>query len=154
MAHHFAARTTWTGSRSGPIADYASYSREHEVEVAGKPKILLSSDPAFRGDANLLNPEDLMVASLSSCHMLSYLALCARRGVQVAGYVDEAEGRMEVRDGVLRFVEVTLHPIVTIGSGDLQLAESLHEQAHHECFIAASVNFPVECRPIVRTEAA
>jgi organic hydroperoxide reductase OsmC/OhrA len=147
--HHFAARLTWTGAAQGPTRDYESYSREYRVEVEGKPPIVGSSDPQFRGDASKHNPEDLLVVALSACHMLSYLHLCASAGIEVVAYEDQASGRMAIKDRRMRFVEVMLAPKVTIAAGDPKKAEALHEEAHAACFIANSVNFPVLHTPIV-----
>jgi organic hydroperoxide reductase OsmC/OhrA len=141
--HHYAARLVWTGAERGPTTDYRSYSREYRVEIEGKPPLVGSADPTFRGDPGLHNPEDLLVASLSACHMLTYLAECARAGIEVVGYEDQARGKMAFKDRKMRFVEVTLAPRVTIAAGDLAQAEALHEKAHADCFIASSVNFPV-----------
>ncbi|MBL8706449.1 MAG: OsmC family protein, partial [Rhodospirillales bacterium] len=101
-----------------------------------------------RGDPKLYNPEDLLVVALSSCHMLSYLALAARSKLEVQSYVDEATGTMDMKDGKIRFVEVVLYPRMTVAAGsDLELAKRLHDKAHSECFIANSVNFPVRNEP-------
>lgn len=109
-----------------------------------------SSDPAFRGTPDRYNPEDLLVASLSACHMLFYLHLCATGKVVVTAYEDEASGTMvEVPGTGGHFTEVMLRPRVTISSDDADLAQSLHDKAHHLCFIANSVNFPVRCEPEV-----
>jgi organic hydroperoxide reductase OsmC/OhrA len=147
--HRFAARVVWSGAAQGPTRDYESYSRTYRVEVAGKPALEGSADPTFRGDGAKHNPEDLLVAALSACHLLSYLALCARAGIEVASYEDQASGVMAIKDRKMRFVEVTLAPRVTIAKGDLERATALHEEAHAQCFIASSVNFPVLHRPTV-----
>lgn len=142
--HHYEAKIVWTGAEAGPAEDVRTFSREHRIEIPGKEPIRGSSDPAFRGDPALHNPEDLLVASLSACHMLWYLALCAAKGITVHAYEDTAEGVMvaEPRNG--RFTEVTLRPVVTIGAeDDTALALALHDRAHAECFVANSVNFPV-----------
>lgn len=152
QAHHFAARLEWTGAAAGPTVDYAGYSREWTLTVAGKPALYGSADPAFRGDAALYNPEDLLVAALSSCHLLSYLALCARSGIAVVSYTDEAVGVMEAKDGAIRFTDVLLRPRVTV-NGSLEKAQRLHAQAHAECFIANSVNFPVRHEAVVTAAA-
>ena len=110
----------------------------------GKPTLRGSSDPLFRGDPALHNPEDLLVAALSSCHMLSYLAHAARAGLHVLAYEDDATGTMTFAGGGGRFTDVLLRPRVTIAAGaDAALAEALHGRAHDDCFIAASCNFPV-----------
>ncbi len=147
--HHFAAHLTWTGASAGSTRTYDSYVRAWRAEVAGKPPLEGSSDSVFRGDPAKYNPEDLLVVALASCHLLSYLALCARAGIEVAAYEDEASGTMAIKDGKMRFVEVMLAPRVTIASGNLERATALHAQAHAECFIANSVNFPVRNRPTV-----
>jgi organic hydroperoxide reductase OsmC/OhrA len=141
--HHYAARLVWTGAERGSTKDYRSYSREYRVEIEGKPPLTGSADPTFLGDASKHNPEDLLVASLSACHMLTYLAECARAGIEVVAYEDRASGKMAFKDRKMRFVEVTLAPEVTIAAGDLAQAEALHANAHDGCFIASSVNFPV-----------
>ena len=153
--HRYQAKTVWTGAADGPTRDYKGYSRAHRIEIPGKPAIEGSSDPAFMGDPARHNPEDMLVAALSACHMLWYLHLCAVKGVVVVAYEDPAEGTMVAapRDG--RFTEVVLRPQVTIaGDRDRGLAKALHERAHAECFIANSVNFPVRCEPEIVTAGA
>lgn len=150
--HRFEARLVWTGAALGPTRDYESYSREWRVDIAGKPPLAGSAAVPFRGAADLHNPEDLLVAALASCHCLSYLALCARAGVLVVSYEDSATGTMafDRTAKAMKFTEVTLRPIVRVASGsDLEAARRLHERAHHECFIASSVNFPVKNEPSV-----
>lgn len=147
-AHRYQATLTWTGAASGPTSSYQGYSREYRVEVPGKPPWLGSADPLFRGDPLLPNPEDWLLAALSACHMLSYLALAAKAGIVVLAYTDQAEGTMALGGGTGRFTEVTLHPTVTVASGSaLARAEALHAEAHEVCFIANSVNFPVRHAP-------
>jgi organic hydroperoxide reductase OsmC/OhrA len=153
--HKYFATVRWTGNRGEGTADYRAYARDHVVEAEGKPPIAGSSDPHFRGDAARWNPEELLVASLSACHQLWYLHLCAEAGIVVSAYEDRAEGVMvEQADGGGAFVRVTLHPHVTIQRGDAQLARELHQRAHALCFIARSVNFPVACEPEIETESS
>jgi organic hydroperoxide reductase OsmC/OhrA len=147
--HQYAARLIWTGGERGPTRSYESYSRSFRVEIEGKPPLEGSSDPTFRGDPGRHNPEDLLLAALAACHMLSYLADCARAGIEVIAYEDQASGLMALKDGKMRFVEVTLAPRVTIGAGDVKRARDLHAKAHEECFIANSVNFPILNLPTV-----
>ena len=147
MAHKFAARLVWTGAAGATTAAYDKYSREYLIEIDGKPPLRGSSAPAYRGDAGLHNPEDLLVASLSACHMLWYLHLCADAGIEVSGYVDDAEGTLAMVKGKMAFIEVVLHPKVTLAKGDRQRALALHKQASAQCFIANSVNFPVRYQP-------
>jgi organic hydroperoxide reductase OsmC/OhrA len=149
--HQFAASLSWTGAKEGGTTSYRAYSRQHLVTVDGKPALDLTADPAFRGDAKLLNPEDLLLASLASCHMLTYLALASLKGLVVTGYEDRASGTMRQAGTGGHFTEVTLHPVVTIAAGqDAALAEHLHEQAGKDCFIAASMNFPVHHQVEIR----
>ena len=148
--HDYRCQLSWDEPGGGTV-DYRSYSRRFRVAIDGKPDLVGSADPGFRGDPQLHNPEDLLLASLSSCHMLSYLALCALRGVRVVGYADQAEGRMVTRQGGGGCFEgVTLRPRVVVAPGsDLDLARSLHRDAHEMCFISSSVSFPVSCEPDV-----
>lgn len=151
--HQFACTLEWTGAAQGGTRSYATYSREHRVAIAGKPPLTMSAAGVFRGDEALPNPEDLLVASLASCHFLSYVAECALARVEVIAYHDAATGRMEPVDGVMRFTEVVLHPTVVVARGaDLAKARALHEAAHRGCFIASSVGFPVRHEATV-TEA-
>ncbi|OFW46482.1 MAG: peroxiredoxin [Acidobacteria bacterium RIFCSPLOWO2_12_FULL_67_14b] len=147
--HSYPIRMTWTGNTGTGTKDYRGYQRAHEYSVPGKPVIPGSADPAFRGDAARYNPEELLVMAVSSCHMLWYLHLCAQANVVVVAYVDEAVGTMvETADTGGHFTEIVLRPSVTLEAGsDSALAESLHERAHHLCFVANSVNFPVRCEP-------
>lgn len=147
--HTYTCAVTWTGNAGEGTASYKAYSRNHTISGAGKPDLPGSSDPAFRGDKSRYNPEELLVASLSTCHMLWYLHLCAVGGVVVLAYRDEPVGTMaedEVKGGY--FTKVTLHPKVTISKGsDAAKARELHHPAHDKCYIANSVNFPVACEP-------
>ena len=154
--HSYGVRVTWTGDLGTGTSGYRSYARAHEIEAAGKPPIPGSSDPAFRGDPARYNPEELLVASLSTCHMLWFLHLAAEAGVVVTGYRDDAGGTMlETPDGGGRFTVVVLRPAVTVrGEADPAVLDGLHHRAHDLCFIARSVNFPVRCVPTVRVEAA
>jgi len=157
-SHNYEIRLAWSGNLGEGTASYRGYSRNHEIRAEGKPLLAGSSDPAFRGDPSRYNPEELLVASLSACHMLSYLHLCAVNGVVVTGYVDRASGVMEERcDGRGALTEVMLRPEVTVSANsDAAKALSLHEEGHHLCFIANSVNFAVrhDARIIQETPAA
>jgi organic hydroperoxide reductase OsmC/OhrA len=149
--HHYAVAVVWTGNRGEGTASYRGYDRDHEVVAEGRPAIPGSSDPTFRGDAARWNPEQLLVAALSECHLLSYLHLCSVSGVVVVAYEDNAEGMMtETEDGGGRFTEVTLRPVVEVSDGSMtEIALELHVRAHELCFIASSVNFPVRHEPEV-----
>ena len=144
--HYYAVTVVWLGNTGRGTDRYAGYERAHEIRCDGKPAISGSSDPAFRGDPTRYNPEELFVAALSSCHMLWYLHLCAESGIVVVSYDDNAEGTMiETAEGG-RFTSVTLHPTVKVTHSE-DRAQALHKQAHERCFLASSVNFPVEHRP-------
>jgi organic hydroperoxide reductase OsmC/OhrA len=155
-AHTYPVRIDWSGAKAGPAKDYKTYSREFTATVSGKAPLLGSSDPAFVGDPTLHNPEDLLVISLATCHMLTYLALCANSGVPVVGYVDEALGKLEQGpDKGWKMTDVLLRPQVTIATGaDPAKAQRLHERAHDLCFIARSVNFPVRHEATITAAAS
>lgn len=143
--HHYEVATVWTGAAAGPTDDYKTYSRTYQVTVGDKITFEGSADPTFLGDPGLLNPEEMLVASLSACHMLSYLALAAIKGVKVLAYEDAAEGTMSETGGAGHFTRVVLKPKVTIAAdSDAELARELHRGANKVCFIAGSVNFPVD----------
>lgn len=154
--HRYAAGVEWSGNDGEGTKSYRSYRRDHTITVDGKPPILGSSDVAFRGDPARHTPEDLLVASLAACHMLWYLHLCAVNGIVVIEYRDRATGEMaEAPNGAGAFTRVVLHPGVTIApGGDLAKAHALHAEAHANCFIARSVNFPVDIAPEPVTCAA
>lgn len=151
--HTYELTVTWTGDRGDGTASYRGYSRAHEVSAPGRPPLPGSSDPAFRGEPDRWNPEQLLVASLSQCHMLWYLHVCAAAGVVVTGYADTPQGVMaESADGGGHFTEVVLRPRVTVASADMvERATALHKDAHKLCFIANSVNFPVRHEPVTLT---
>ncbi|ASU34203.1 OsmC family protein [Mucilaginibacter xinganensis] len=147
--HNYKTTITWTGNQGVGTSDYRAYKRDHAINVDGKPEIPASSDPSFRGDKARYNPEELLVASLSSCHMLWYLHLCSAAGVVVVNYTDEATGIMiEAVNGSGHFKEVTLHPVVTVSDASMiEKANALHHEANKMCFVANSVNFPVLHKP-------
>ncbi len=148
--YHTALR--WTGNRGNGTKDYRAYDRDYEIEVEGKPVMIGSSDPVFRGDKSKYNPEELLVASVSSCHMLWYLHLCSEAGIVVVDYCDRAIGKMsEAKNGSGKFTEVILQPEVIIAANNsVEKAKKLHEEAHKFCFIANSVNFPILCQPLIK----
>lgn len=148
--HGYEATLVWTGAAAGPTSDYKSYSREYRIEFPGKAPLIGSADPTYLGDPGLHNPEELLLAALSACHMLSYLAVCARDKIAVKSYCDEAIGTMAIKDGKMRFVSVLLRPHVIITDADkIDRAKALHAKANSECFIANSVNFPIGHDPAV-----
>ena len=150
--HHYKSTVHWTGNKGAGTDGYTGYERSHQISIENKPDILGSSDPAFRGDITKHNPEDLLVSSLSSCHMLWYLHLCAEAGVVVMDYIDHATGIMtETEEGGGRFTEVTLNPVVTVlEESMIDSANELHTKANERCFIANSVNFPVYHNPMTK----
>jgi len=149
--HNYRVSMKWIGNTGTGTESYRGYARDHELSVPGKPMIAGSSDPTFRGNKARWNPEELLVASLSACHQLAYLHECADNGVVVTAYEDHAGGVMrESAGGGGRLERVVLRPTVTITDpAKRELALALHTRAHALCFIAASVNFPVECEPSV-----
>jgi organic hydroperoxide reductase OsmC/OhrA len=148
--HPYALTVQWTGNRGEGTSSYRSYSRDHDVLIPGLPPLKGSADPTFHGDRERYNPEQLLLAALAQCHMLSYLHVAVKHGVVVTDYRDEATGMMRLnRDGSGQFERVVLNPRVTVAdSGQADLAASLHHEANQVCFIARSVNFPVEHRPV------
>jgi organic hydroperoxide reductase OsmC/OhrA len=150
-SHRYRTFLTWIGAAAG--APFRRHNRAYRITAGDKPPIEGSSDPIFRGDGARWNPEDLLVASLSACHQLWYLGLCAAEGIEVLAYEDAAEGTMieESSGGAGQFAEVVLRPRVTVASGaDIPRAEALHAVAHEKCFIARSVNFPVHHEAMVQ----
>ena len=148
QTHSYAITTTWTGNLGHGTASYRGYGREHELAADGRPVLPASSDPAFRGDPTRWNPELLLVAALSDCHLLAYLHLCAVSGVVVTDYRDRAVGTMEQSGDGGQFTEVVLRPVVTVADPSMiDRANALHDAAHENCFIASSVNFPVRTEP-------
>ncbi len=150
--HRYELRATWTGDRGSGTSGYRDYDRSVTLSVAGKPDLAASSDKPFRGDASKWNPEDLLLAALSECHLLSYLHACVQAGVVVVGYEDEATGTMvEDGRGGGAFAEVVLRPTVVVAAESMRdAATAAHAQAHEWCFIANSVNFPVRHEPTIR----
>lgn len=147
--HSYETTVTWTGNTGSGTSGYRDYERANEISAAGKPAIPGSSDPAFRGDPARWNPEELLVASVSQCHLLWFLHLCSAAGVVVTSYRDQPIGTMtETEDGGGHFNEIVLRPEVSFGAPEQAArAAGLHKQAHEMCFIANSVNFPVRCEP-------
>ena len=156
--HHYQLAATWTGNLGSGTSDYRAYSRDYEIAAPGGPKrvpIPGSADPAFRGDGSRYNPEELLVAALSGCHMLWVLHLCAEAGIVVTAYEDSPVGTMrENQDGSGEFTAVVLHPRMTIADGSqIEQARALHQRAHQMCFIARSVNFRVSHEPEIVIES-
>ena len=127
--HRYETGLVWTGRAQGPTRTYAGYSRDHIIAAGGKPELLGSADAGFRGDASRYNPEELLLAALSACHLLSYLALCARESIAVVDYTDRASATMRESGGAGRFAEALLRPEVTIDDDRIERAVALHELA-------------------------
>lgn len=152
--HHYSATINWTGNTGNGTQNYTVYTRDHIISVHGKPEICASSDPAFRGDPTRYNPEELLLASLSSCHMLWYLHLCSQNGVIVTEYTDTATAVMEeTTDGSGKFASAMLNPRVVVQhTSMIEKANELHAKANAMCFIANSCNFPVHHNPTCTAE--
>jgi len=137
---HYHSKLIWSGAALGPTESVETYSREFRAEIDGKPP-LRGSTPAVHGDPTLYNPEDLLMIALSSCHMLSYLAVCAHAGISVVSYEDSAVGTVARREGRVKFIDLLLRPKVAVEEGsDIAGAEALHEKAHNICVIVNSVD--------------
>lgn len=150
MKHRYALQVSWTGNRGSGTSGYRDYARDVVIAGEGKPELAGSADRPFRGDPTRWNPEELLLAALSQCHLLSYLHMAVTHGVVVTGYHDEPIGVM-VQEGVGgRFTEVTLRPRVTIAEASYaEVARRIHADASAACFIAASVSFPVQHEPTI-----
>lgn len=152
--HYYKATITWTGNRGEGTRSYKGYDRSHLISIQNKKDIEGSSDTAFMGDATKHNPEDMLVSSLSTCHMLWFLHLCADNGISVTDYKDEATGTMLQTNAGGHFTEVTLHPVVTINDkSQVEKANALHVAANKHCFIANSCNFPVKHKPVIEVKS-
>lgn len=147
--HYYKSTIVWTGNNGEGTINYNSYSRSQNIIIENKLNILGSYDPAFRGDINKHNPEELLLASIASCHMLWYLHLCAEAGVIVLEYTDNATGIMVETPGTgEKFTEATLSPVVYVKEESMiKKANDLHMKANECCFISNSVNFPVKHNP-------
>lgn len=152
--HKYNLNLRWTGNTGLGTLSYHDYERSYEISINGKPVIMGSSDPEYNGDPSKYNPEDLLVASLSACHMLWYLHLCAENGIVVVDYLESAIGVMiETKNGSGYFKEVCLNPTVIVSEpGMHEEAKALHAAANNMCFIANSCSFPVFHRPIIKTK--
>lgn len=152
--HNYRVTVKWTGNNGTGTSDYKAYERSHSVLIPHKPAILGSSDPTFLGDKTKHNPEELLLAAVSSCHMLWYLHLCATAGIVVTNYVDDASGTMtETPNGGGKFTSIILHPIVTVSDPAMKdKANALHKEANALCFIANSLNFPVQHKAVCQVE--
>ena len=154
-SHRYHTTIEWTGNRGTGTSAYGAYGRDYTVKMAGKADLLGSADPAFRGDPQRTNPEELLLAAIAACHQLWYLHLCADAGIVVTAYVDNSEALMDEGNSATpgRFLRATLRPRVTITAAEkLAQAQALHREAHRLCFIANSLNFPVECEPEIVLE--
>jgi organic hydroperoxide reductase OsmC/OhrA len=151
--HHYSLTVRWTGNLGDGTSSYRGYSRDHDVQIPGLPVLRGSADPTFHGDRTRFNPEQLLLAALAQCHMLSFLHVAVRHGAVVTGYQDDATGVMRLnRDGSGQFETVTLNPRVTLADpAHVELAAQMHHEANQICFIARSVNFPVLHSPVTLT---
>lgn len=143
LTHPYVTRLHWAGSTGAGVR---SYSRDHvAVAAPATPVVALSADPAFRGDPDRLNPEQLVVMAASSCQMLSFLGAAARAGVDVLGYDDEATSHLDLDVSPARLGTIRLAVTVKAAAGtDEAVVLELAEQAHHACYVASSLAVPVE----------
>ena len=152
MDHQYRLAVAWQGNRGSGTSGYRDYDRDVLLRAEGKPDLLGSADPTFRGDRSRWNPEEMLVAALAQCHLLSYLHSAVRHGLVVTDYAEDPVGTMTQEGQGGRFVDVLLRPRVTIAEGaQRELAQRLHVEASQNCFIAASVAFPVRHEPTVLT---
>jgi organic hydroperoxide reductase OsmC/OhrA len=149
--HQYRLHATWTGDRGTGTSGYRDYDRSVTLGVDGKPVLDASADKPFRGDPAKWNPEELLLAALSECHLLSYLHVCVTTGVVVVSYSDDATGTMvEDGKGGGAFTDVLLRPRVVVAEESMiEAALAAHRQAREWCFIANSVNFPVRHEPVI-----
>jgi len=147
--HNYKLTAVWTGNKGNGTKNVRDYDRSHTVTIQGKPELFLTTDNPAVGDKSKLNPEDLLVSAISSCHMLSYLYACAMEGIVITAYTDNATGIMiEKESGGGSFKEVILNPIFYVADESMvEKAINLHHKAHEICYIANSVNFEVKCNP-------
>jgi organic hydroperoxide reductase OsmC/OhrA len=153
-SHHYQLTAVWNGNKGEGTKNVRAYDRSHTVSISGKPELHLTTDNPAVGDKTKLNPEDLLVSAISSCHMLSYLYVCAMEGIVIHSYTDNATGIMiEKESGGGSFKEVTLNPSFTVEDESMvERAIELHHKAHEICYIANSVNFEVNCNPICKVK--
>lgn len=148
--HHYSVEIEWLGNRGTGTSGYREYGRQLVVRAEGKHDLQASADRTFHGDTDRWNPEELLVAALAQCHMLSYLHIAVRDGVVVTDYTDRPEGTMRQEGLGGRFTEVVLHPVVTVADESMEdRARAAHADAAAACFIANSVNFPVLHEPTI-----
>lgn len=148
--HHYTIDLDWLGNRGTGTSGFRDYGRELRVIAEGKHQIDGSADRTFHGDRDRWNPEELLLAALSQCHMLSFLFIAASKALVVMGYSDSPTGTLRLaEDDSGRFTSVTLRPRVELADeSQRELSDGLHALAYSKCFIAQSVNFPVLHRPI------
>ena len=153
--HNYKITTEWTGNKGDGNKNVRTYDRSHTVSIQGKPELFLTTDNPAVGDKSKLNPEDLLVSAISSCHMLSYLYVCAMEGIVITSYTDQATGIMiENASGGGSFNVVTLNPVFYVADESMiEKAIELHHKAHEICYIANSVNFEVKCNPTCKVES-
>lgn len=153
--HQYSLKIKWTGNKGTGTSSYKGYERSHIVSIENKPDLLCSSDASFRGDKTRYNPEELLVASVSGCHMLWYLHLCSEAGIVITDYIDNAKGTMNfTQTGGGYFTEVTLYPEVTLTDASMEeKANELHKEANRLCFIANSCNFPIHHQPTFKIKS-
>ena len=154
--HNYSVDLAWTGNTGNGTSNYGNYERSHTIKCPSKVILECSSDAAFNGDNTKYNPKELLIASVSSCHMLWYLHLCSEANIVVTAYRDNATGLMqEETNGAGKFISLCLRPLVTVAEASMvEKAEQLHNAANEKCFIANSLNFPVTHHPTFKVDTA
>ena len=149
--HNYKLGVKWTGNQGTETFNHKDFERSYTIQIENKADIFGSSDPEFRGDKTKHNPEELLLASVSSCHMLWYLYLCYEAQIMVINYVDNATAILEeTENGNGKFSSITLNPIITVTEESMvEQATELHKKANEFCFVANSLNLKVDHQPII-----
>lgn len=149
--HRYRVEVTWEGNRGSGTSGVRDYDRRTSIRVDGKPTLAASADVPFRGEADRHNPEDLLLAALAQCHLLSFLYAATTLGIVVEAYDDGATALLRQEGNGGRFEEAVLHPRVTVRDAEMvDRVTEAHRLAHEWCFIANSVNFDVRIEPTTR----
>ena len=148
--HHYKLKVNWYGATDAGNENLRTYDRSHSVSLEGKPELHLTTDDGTVGDQSKLNPEELLVSAVASCHMLSFLYLCSRKKIVITSYEDNATGLLIERSkGKSGIEEVVLNPVFTVADDSMkEKAVEMHHTAHDFCYIANSVNFEIKCNPV------
>ena len=152
--HYFKASLQWNLKSEADFKSKKIYTKNHTISFEGKESISVSAAKVFKGDPTLVNPEDLLLSSVTSCHMMSYLYVCQQNNIEILSYQDHSEAILEVNsDGSGKITKIILNPTIKIkDESKIDLAISLHKKANQLCFIANSCNFPILHHPSVYAE--